>query len=102
MMRGGTIDQNSPIEMVRNVMLGTWVEYARNGWHVVTCPMFTVMEKSCQPGPAVFPLVPWEQTFVDIVFDGGSERKLVKPGQRTLDVERACFVRIVQFGQGDK
>jgi hypothetical protein len=101
-MRGGTIEQHSPLEMVRNVLVGTWAEYEKNGWHVVTCPLFTVMEKVCQPGPNVLPLTPWRQTYVDIVFDGGSERKLVKPGQTVLNIDQASFVRIAQFGQGDK
>jgi hypothetical protein len=102
MMRGGTIEQHSPLEMVRNVMVGTWTEYEKNSWHIVTCPLFTVMEKVCQPGPNVFPLVPWRQTFVDIVYDGGYDKKLVKPGQTIIDIDRASFVRLVQFGQGDK
>ena len=102
MMRGGTIEQHSPLEMVRNVMVGTWTEYEKNSWHIVTCPLFTVMETVCQPGPNVFPLVPWRQTFVDIVYDGGHDKQLVKPGQTVIDIERASFVRLVQFGQGDK
>ena len=102
MMRGGTIEQHSPLEMVRNVMVGTWTEYEKNSWHIVTCPLFTVIEKVCQPGPNVFPLVPWRQTFVDIVYDGGHDKKLVKPGQTVIDIDRASFVRLVQFGQGDK
>lgn len=103
MMRGGDIGLNMPIEMVRQVLAGTWAEYEREGWHIVTSPLFTLMEKVCQPGPAVLPLKPWRQTFVDIVYDGGHDVQLVKPGQGVIDVkDHASFLRVVVFGQGDK
>lgn len=103
MMRGGEIGLNMPLDMVRQVLAGSWAEYVRDGWHVLSTPLFTVMEKVCQPGPAVFPLKVTRQTYADIVYDGGSSKALVKPGQTTLDVTgQASFVRIVLFGQGDK
>jgi hypothetical protein len=102
-MRGGHIGLDMPVEMIRQVLEGNWNEYDRDGWHVVSCPVFTVMEKACQVGPQVFPLRPWRQTYADIVYDGGHDVKLVKPGQQTIDIEgQASFVRLVQYGQGDR
>ena len=103
MMRGGTIELHSPIEMVRNVMAGTWTEYERNGWHIVTCPLFTMMEKVCQEGTEILPLKPWRQTFADIVWDCGRDTQLVKPGQGSIVISgQAALVRITVYGQGDK
>lgn len=103
MMRGGTIELQSPVEMVRNVLAGTWTEYERNGWHVVSCPLFTTIEKVCQEGTAILPLKPWRQTYADIVWDGGSERQLIKPGQDSIVISgQASLVRITVYGQGDK
>lgn len=103
MMRGGTIELHSPIEMVRNVMAGTWTEYVKNGWHVVTCPLFTVMEKVCQEGATMLPLVPWSQTVADITWEGGSTVQMVKPNQTSIVISgQASFVRITIYGQGDK
>ena len=87
--------------MVRNVLAGTWTEYEKNGWHVVSCPLFTLFEKVCQPGTALFPLSPWRQTVADVVWDGGHDKVMVKPGQQSLVISgQASFVRIVVFGQG--
>ena len=102
-MRGGTIELSSPIEMVRNVLAGSWVEYERNGWHIVSCPLFTVMEKVCQAGNSLLPLAPWRQTFADIVSDSGSSKVLLKPGQTSIVIPgQASLVRIIVFGQGDR
>lgn len=101
MMRGGTIELHSPIEMVRNVLAGTWTEYERNDWHIVTCPLFTMMERVCPEGPTMLPLTPWKQTYADIVWDGGSDRQMVKPGQTSIVISgQSSFVRIVVYGQG--
>lgn len=103
MMRGGTIELHSPIEMVRNVMAGTWTEYEKNGWHIVTSPLFTMMERVCPVGTTLFPLVPWKQTFADIVWDGGYTKQMVKPGETGIIIDgQASFVRVIVFGQGDK
>ncbi len=103
MLRGGEIGLNMPIEMVRQVLAGTWAEYEKEGWHIVSCPLFTMMEKVCPVGATVLPLVPWRQSYADVVYNGGHSKQLVKPGQKTIDISgRNSFVRIVQFGQGDK
>ena len=62
MFRGGSINLNQPLEMVRQVLSGDWVEYEKNGWHIVSCPLFTVMEKVCEEGTAMLPLTVWKQT----------------------------------------
>lgn len=101
MFRGGQINLNQPIEMVRQVLSGDWVEYMKNGWHIVSCPLFTTMEKICEEGTAMLPLTVWQQTFADIVWDGGSDRQMVKPGATSIVISgQTCFVRIVVFGQG--
>lgn len=103
MMRGGEIGLNMPLDMVRQVLAGMWAEYVRDGWHVMSTPLFTVMEKVCQPGPNVFPLKVERQTYADIVYDGGCSKQLIKPGQNKIDITgQASFVRIVLFGQGEK
>ena len=89
--------------MVRNVLAGSWVEYERNGWHIVSCPLFTMMEKACQAGTNLLPLAPWRQTFADIVSDSASTRQLVKPGQTSIVIDgQASLVRIIVFGQGER
>ena len=101
MMRGGTIELTSPIEMLRNVLAGTWTEYERNGWHIVTCPLFTMVEKVCQVGGNPLPFAMKLQTYADIVWDGGHDKVLVKPGQNSIVIDgQSSFVRIVQYGQG--
>ena len=103
MIRGGEISLNAPIEMIRQVLAGTWSEYEKDGWHIVSCPMFTVMEKVCPVGATVLPLKPWRQGYADIVYGQGNTKQLVKPGQNTIDITgQSSFVRIVQYGQGDK
>lgn len=103
MFRGGKIELSSPLDMVRQVLAGSWTEYKSNGWHVVSCPLFTVMEKVCQPGTEMLPLKPWGQTFAELVWDGGHDTQLVKPNQTSLVISgQACFVRITQYGQGDR
>ena len=94
MMRGGEIGLNMPLDMVRQVLAGNWTEYDKDGWHIVSCPLFTMMEKGCPAGPSVLPLVPWRQGYADIVYDGGHTKKLVRPGQKTIDVDgRSSSVR---------
>jgi hypothetical protein len=103
MFRGGTIELSSPVEMVRNIMAGTWVEYERNGWHVFSCPLFTVMEKACQEGTDMLPLSPWRQTYAELVWSGGSSKQLLKPGETRIVISgQASFVRVVLYGQGDR
>ncbi len=101
MYRGGSINLNQPLEMVRQVLSGDWVEYEKNGWHIVSCPLFTTMEKICEEGTAMLPLTVWQQTFADIVWDGGSDKQMVKPGATSIVISgQTSFVRIVVFGQG--
>lgn len=101
MYRGGSINLNQPLEMVRQVLSGDWVEYEKNGWHIVSCPLFTTMEKVCEEGTAMLPLTVWQQTFADIVWDGGSDKQMVKPGATSIVISgQTSFVRIVVFGQG--
>lgn len=88
--------------MVRQVLSGDWTEYEKNGWHVVSCPLFTMMEKVCEEGTALLPLRVWHQTFADIVWDGGSAKQMLKPGQTSIVIDgQSSFVRIVVYGQGD-
>ena len=102
MFRGGQINLNQPLEMVRQVLSGDWTEYDKNGWHVVSCPLFTMMEKVCEEGTAMLPLRVWHQTFADIVWDGGSTKQMLKPGQTSIVIYgQSSFVRIVVYGQGD-
>jgi hypothetical protein len=102
MFRGGQINLNQPLEMVRQVLSGDWTEYDKNGWHVVSCPLFTMMEKVCEEGTALLPLRVWHQTFADIVWDGGSTKQMLKPGQTSIVIDgQSSFVRIVVYGQGD-
>lgn len=102
MFRGGSINLNQPLEMVRQVLSGDWTEYEKNGWHVVSCPLFTMMEKVCEEGTALLPLRVWHQTFADIVWDGGSTKQMLKPGQTSIVIDgQSSFVRIVVYGQGD-
>lgn len=102
MFRGGQINLNQPLEMVRQVLSGDWTEYEKNGWHVVSCPLFTMMEKVCEEGTALLPLKVWHQTFADIVWDGGSTKQMLKPGQSSIVIDgQSSFVRIVVYGQGD-
>lgn len=102
MFRGGQINLNQPLEMVRQVLSGDWTEYEKNGWHVVSCPLFTMMEKVCEEGTALLPLKVWHQTFADIVWDGGSTKQMLKPGQTSIVIDgQSSFVRIVVYGQGD-
>lgn len=102
MFRGGQINLNQPLEMVRQVLSGDWTEYEKNGWHVVSCPLFTMMEKVCEEGTALLPLRVWHQTFADIVWDGGSTKQMLKPGQTSIVIDgQSSFVRIVVYGQGD-
>lgn len=102
MFRGGQINLNQPLEMVRQVLSGDWTEYEKNGWHVVSCPLFTMMEKVCEEGTALLPLKVWHQTFADIVWDGGSDKQMLKPGQSSIVIDgQSSFVRIVVYGQGD-
>lgn len=102
MFRGGQINLNQPLEMVRQVLSGDWTEYDKNGWHVVSCPLFTMMEKVCEEGTALLPLKVWHQTFADIVWDGGSTKQMLKPGQTSIVIDgQSSFVRIVVYGQGD-
>lgn len=102
MFRGGSINLNQPLEMVRQVLSGDWVEYEKNGWHVVSCPLFTMIEKVCEEGTAMLPLRIWRQTFADIVWDGGSTKQMLKPGQTSIVINgQSSFVRIVVYGQGD-
>ena len=101
MFRGGQINLNQPLEMVRQVLSGDWTEYDKNGWHVVSCPLFTMMEKVCEEGTAMLPLRVWHQTFADIVWDGGSTKQMLKPGQTSIVIDgQSSFVRIVVYGQG--
>ena len=101
MFRGGSINLNQPLEMVRQVLSGDWTEYEKNGWHVVSCPLFTMMEKVCEEGTAMLPLRVWHQTFADIVWDGGSTKQMLKPGQTSIVIDgQSSFVRIVVYGQG--
>ena len=103
MYRGGSINLNQPIEMVRQVLSGDWVEYMKNGWHIVSCPLFTTMEKVCEAGTALLPLTVWQQTFADIVWDGGSTKQMVKPGSTSIVIDgQSSFVRITIYGQGEK
>lgn len=103
MFRGGIIELASPVEMVRNIMAGTWTEYERNGWHVVSTPLFTVMEKACQVGTDMLPLAPWRQTYADLVWEGGSSKQLLKPNETRIVISgQASFVRVVLYGQGDR
>jgi hypothetical protein len=103
MFRGGSINLNQPLEMVRQVLSGDWVEYEKNGWHIVSCPLFTVMEKVCEEGTALLPLTVWKQTFADIVWDGGNTKQMVKPGSTSIVIDgQSSFVRITIYGQGDK
>lgn len=102
MFRGGQINLNQPLEMVRQVLSGDWTEYEKNGWHVVSCPLFTMMEKVCEEGTAMLPLRVWHQTFADIVWEGGSTKQMLKPGQTSIVIDgQSSFVRIVVYGQGD-
>lgn len=102
MYRGGSINLNQPLEMVRQVLSGDWVEYMKNGWHIVSCPLFTTMEKVCEEGTAMLPLRVWHQTFADIVWEGGSTKQMLKPGQTSIVIDgQSSFVRIVVYGQGD-
>ena len=102
MFRGGQINLNQPLEMVRQVLSGDWTEYEKNGWHVVSCPLYTMMEKVCEEGTALLPLKVWHQTFADIVWDGGSTKQMLKPGQTSIVIDgQSSFVRIVVYGQGD-
>lgn len=102
MFRGGQINLNQPLEMVRQVLSGDWTEYEKNGWHVVSCPLFTMMERVCEEGTAMLPLRVWHQTFADIVWDGGSTKQMLKPGQTSIVIDgQSSFVRIVVYGQGD-
>lgn len=103
MFRGGSINLNQPLEMVRQVLSGDWVEYYKNGWHVVSCPLFTTIERVCDVGTTMFPLTVWAQTYADVVWEGGETKQLVKPGQTSIVIDgRSCFVRITVYGQGDK
>ena len=102
-MRGGEIGLSSPLEMVRQILAGNWVEYDKDGWHIVSCPVFTMMEKVCTVGANVLPLEPWRQSYADVVYSNGHSKQLVKPGQKTIDITgRNSFVRIVLYGQGDR
>ena len=103
MYRGGQINLNQPLEMVRQVLSGDWVEYMKNGWHIISCPLFTTMEKICEEGTAMLPLTVWQQTFADIVWDGGCTKQMVKPGSTSIVIDgQSSFVRITIYGQGDK
>ena len=102
MFRGGQINLNQPLAMVRQVLSGGWTEYEKNGRPVVRCPLFTMMEKVCEEGTALLPLRVWHQTFADIVWDGGSTKQMLKPGSTSIVIDgQSSFVRIVVYGQGD-
>ncbi len=100
MMRGANITLNTPIEVFRQVLGGTWDERIENGWHVVVTPVLSVMEKVCD-GVEILPLKIVRQGYADLVRQGETEKLLLLPGQDNIQVNKKAFVRIVQWGQGE-
>lgn len=103
MIRGAEISLNAPLELIRQVLAGVWNEYVTSdGWHVVATPVITVEERACKPGTYRLPKPMVLQGYATLVKDGSSEHVLLKPGQSEIILTEAAFVRIVQYGQGNK
>lgn len=102
MIRGAEISLNAPIELIRQVLAGVWNEFVTEGWHVVVSPLFTVQERACKPGTYRLPKPMVLQGYATLIHDGSSEHMLLKPGQSEIVITDAAFVRIVQYGQGEK
>ena len=98
-MRQGTIDTNSTPEQVKETLIGRYVSETKDGWRIVRCPWFTVMERVCQKGTAVLPFAPPVQCEFLWVSSSKSGHSPVKPGQRELVLSETAFVRLTYFGE---
>lgn len=100
MMRGANISLNTPIEVFRQVLGGTFDERRENGWHVVVTPLFSVQE-GIVDGTGIFPVKIAGQCYADVVKQDSSEKQLLLPGQKQIVIQGKAFVRVVQWGQGE-
>ena len=102
MMRGAEISLNAPLELIRQVLAGVWNEFVQDGWHCVVCPVMRVQEGAFKAGTYRLPQKVVGQCYATIVMDGLSENRLLKPGTTEIILTESAFVRIVQYGQGEK
>ena len=98
-MKNGTVDTNSEIPQVREVLLGRYVSEKRDGWKVVRTPWFTVLERICDAGANILPFAVPMQCEALWVTQNESGHKLLLPGQRELVIDKKALVRVTFYGE---